>query len=127
MKAFSGMFLCGALLLASTTARADEVPFNQTQFEQANAAGKPIAVYFHADWCPTCRVQQPIIDRLSMDPQLKAVTIFVADYDTETVLEKALKVTQQSTLVIFRRGHEVGRSTGQTRESAIRATLQQAL
>ena len=127
MKAVSSMFMIGAWLLASTAAMADEVPFNQAQFAQANAAGKPVAVYFHADWCPTCRVQQPIIDRLSVDPQLKAVTIFVADYDTETALEKALKVTQQSTLVIFRMGHEVGRSTGQTRESAIRATLQQAL
>lgn len=127
MKAVSSMFLIGAWLLASTPAMADEVPFNKAQFTQANAAGKPVAVYFHADWCPTCRVQQPIIDRLSVDPQLKAVTIFVADYDTETALEKTLKVTQQSTLVIFRMGHEVNRSTGQTRESAIRATLQQAL
>jgi thioredoxin 1 len=127
MKAVSGMFLMGALLLASAAAMADEVPFNKAQFAQANAAGKPIAVYFHADWCPTCRVQQPIIDRLSAEPQLKAVTIFVADYDTETALEKTLKVTQQSTLVIFRMGQEVSRSTGQTRESALRATLQQAL
>jgi hypothetical protein len=55
------------------------------------------------------------------------VTIFEADFDTQTALEKMLKVTQQSTFVVFRQGHEVTRSTGQTQEPAIRAVLQQAL
>jgi len=58
---------------------------------------------------------------------LKSVTIFLADYDTEVALKKSLKVTQQSTFVVFKQGHEVTRSTGQTQEQAIRATFEQAL
>jgi thioredoxin 1 len=120
--------LCSiALLLSGATALAAELPFNQAQFEQAKTAGRPVVVFFHADWCPTCRVQQPIIQRLSAEPQFKPLTIFVADYDSEVALEKALHVGQQSTLVVFRRGVEVTRSTGQTAEAALRATLQQAL
>ena len=120
--------LLGVFLLAlACGAMADEVPFNQAKFDQARAAGQPVVVYFHADWCPTCRVQQPIVARLAVEPQLKAVTIFEADYDTETALEKTLKLTQQSTFVVFRQGHEVTRSTGQTAEPAIRATLLKAL
>ena len=120
--------LIGLLLLATTgIAAADEVPFNQTKYEQAVAAGKPVVVYLHADWCPTCRAQQPIVDRLSKEPRLKEVTIFVADFDKETALEKSLKVNQQSTFVVFKQGHEVTRSTGQTAEPVIRATLEQAL
>lgn len=114
------------LALAGTAAAA-EIPFNQAQYAQAVAAGKPVVVYLHADWCPTCRAQQPIVDRLSKDPRYQNVTIFVADFDKETALEKSLGVTQQSTFVVFRQGHEVTRSTGQTAEPAIRAVLEQAL
>ena len=53
--------------------------------------------------------------------------IFEADFDTETALEKTLKVGQQSTFVVFSHGHEVARSTGQTQEPAIREILQKAL
>lgn len=117
-----------ALLLASGAAvHADELPFNQAQYAQALAAGKPVVVYLHADWCPTCRAQQPIVDRLSREPRLKDVTIFVADFDRETALEKSLGVSQQSTFVVFKHGREVTRSTGQTDEAALRAVLQQAL
>ncbi|MGC1549300.1 MAG: thioredoxin family protein [Rhodanobacter sp.] len=121
---YLGSFL---LLLLVSTAFADEVPFNQMQYDTAVAAGKPVVVYLHADWCPTCRVQKPIVDKLSTEPRLKDITIFVADFDKETALEKTLKVNQQSTFVVFKQGHEVTRSTGQTKEDAIRATLEQAL
>lgn len=121
-------WMLAALLLAlAGTAAADEVPFNQASYAQAVAAGKPVVVYLHADWCPTCRAQQPIVDRLSREPRFKDVTIYVADFDRETALEKSLKVTRQSTFVVFRQGHEVTRSTGQTTEPAIRAVLEQAL
>ena len=88
---------------------------------------RPAIVYLHATWCPTCKIQTPIVERLSTDPKLKSVTIFLADYDTEVALKKSLKVTQQSTFVVFKQGHEVTRSTGQTQEQAIRATFEQAL
>lgn len=127
MKARKPMFLGGLLLMLAGSVLADEVPFNQAQYEKTVAAGKPAVVYLHADWCPTCRAQQPIVDKLSKEPGLKNVTIFVADFDKETALEKSLKVTQQSTFVVFKQGHEVTRSTGQTDEKAIRATLEQAL
>jgi thiol-disulfide isomerase/thioredoxin len=119
--------VAASMLALTGAAIADEVPFNQAQYAQAVAAGKPVVVYLHADWCPTCRAQQPVVDRLSKEPRLKDVTIFVADFDKETALEKTLKVSQQSTFVVFKQGHEVTRSTGQTSEPAIRAVLEQAL
>lgn len=121
-------FIAGTLLLVSAgAASAMEVPFNPSAFDQARAAGKPVVVYFHADWCPTCRVQQPIVAALAAEPAFKAVTIYEADFDTETALEAALNVHQQSTFVVFKQGREVTRSTGQTQEAVIRAVLQKAL
>ena len=106
--------------------RSETLP-NKAQFDRDIAEGKPTIVYLHATWCPTCRVQKPIVDRLSEDPKLKQVTIFVADFDKETALKKVLKVNQQSTFVVFKAGHEVARSTGQTQEPAIRETFDKAL
>jgi thiol-disulfide isomerase/thioredoxin len=128
MKTRMTSYLSGALaMLLAGSAIAARLPFNQAQYEQAVAAGKPVVVYFHADWCPTCRAQQPIVDKLLGEPQFMSVTLFEADFDTETALEKSLKVTQQSTFVVFKLGHEATRSTGQTQEPAIRAVLQKAL
>lgn len=117
------LMLCGASLAAHAAVQ----PFTQAGFDQARAAGAPLVVYFHATWCPTCKVQQPIVDKLSNDPALKSVTILEADYDREVALKKALKVSQQSTFVVFHGNHEVTRSTGQTDPAAIRAVFLQAL
>ena len=119
--------LASSLLLAVGTAFAGEQAFNQAQFDRLNAEGKPNIVYFHATWCPTCKVQQPIVDRLAASPEMKDVTIFVADYDKEVALKRAMKVTQQSTFVVFKGGREVARSTGQTREQDIKDTFAKAL
>ncbi|MEZ0606084.1 thioredoxin family protein [Paraburkholderia sp. IW21] len=127
LKVVRKYLLASSLLLSVGTAFAGEQAFNQVQFDRLNANGKSNVVYFHAIWCPTCKVQQPIVDRLAASPEMKDVTIFVADYDKEVALKRAMKVTQQSTFVVFKGGHEVARSTGQTREQDIRDTFVKAL
>jgi len=109
------------------SASAAELPYSAAAYQQALSAGTPLIVYFHATWCPTCKAQQPIVDKLAVDPKLAGVTVLEADYDKETGLERSLKVTQQSTFVIFKGGHEVTRSTGQTDPAALRALFAQAL
>ncbi|WP_245841559.1 thioredoxin family protein [Paraburkholderia ribeironis] len=126
-KTIARILLVATLAFVAGGAVGGEQPFNQAQFDQLNAAGKPVIVYFHATWCPTCKVQQPIVERLSAQPDMKQVTVFVADYDKEVALKRAMKVTQQSTFVVFKGGHEVARSTGQTREPDIRETFAKAL
>src|SRR5580698_4997706 len=97
--------------LFANFAPAAEVPFNQAQFDAARAAGQPVAVVFHADWCPTCRAQAPVLKDLAQTPELKSVTLYVANFDTEKSLKKSLGVTQQSTVVVFKNGKEIARST----------------
>ncbi|AJY27050.1 ahpC/TSA family protein (plasmid) [Burkholderia thailandensis 34] len=121
-----GLFLL-TFIGVSASAFAAAQPYDKGRFEAALAQGKPVVVWFHAGWCPTCRVQQPAVDKLSASPAMKDVTVFVADFDKETALEKMLRVAQQSTFVVFRGGREVARSTGETNEQAIRATWEKAL
>jgi thioredoxin 1 len=117
------LMLIGFATLASSA----EVPFDQAQFDSARAAGKPAAVVFHADWCPTCRAQAPVLKTVSQTPELKAVTVFVANFDTEKALKKSLAVTQQSTIVVFKGGKEAARSTGDTQQDKLEALLRRAI
>ena len=58
---------------------------------------------------------------------MKGVTLFSADFDTEAALKKQLRVSQQSTFVVFKGGKEVGRSTGDTSKASIAALFAKAL
>ncbi len=119
--AFIAAGFMSVLVFASTA------PFDKAAFDKAVAAGEPVIVQFHADWCPTCRAQAPIVAELLREPRMKDVKLFVANFDTEKELEKALKVYSQSTFVVFKGGKEVGRSTGQTQKSVIEAVFAKAL
>ena len=127
MKILSTAACSIVLAFLSTLAFCAEVPFDQAQFDAMRAAGKPVAVVFHADWCPTCRAQAPVLKQLTASPALKPLTLFVADFDTEKGLKRSLRVTQQSTVVVFKDGKEVARSTGDTQEDRLAALLNRAI
>ena len=117
-------FLIFALPLAAGAA---EVPFDQARFDAAQGAGGPVAVVFHADWCPTCRAQAPVLSKLANSADFKSLTLFVADFDTQKALKKSLGVSKQSTVVVFKGRQEVARSTGDTQSAALDALLRQSL
>jgi len=126
MKALTAAFAL-ALSLMTSFSLAAEVPFNQAQFAAMRDSGKPVAVVFHADWCPTCKAQAPVLKQLVQTPEFQNLTLFVADFDTEKALKRALRVTQQSTLVVFKNGKESGRSTGDTQSDNLAAVLRRAI
>jgi thiol-disulfide isomerase/thioredoxin len=119
-------FLTTALILLTAPAMAGEQPYDAATLQKMLAAGQPVVVDFHADWCPTCRAQAPIVKDLLATPELKNVTVLIANYDTELALRKSLKVANQSTLVVFRQGKEVARSTGDTSRDGLAALLHKA-
>jgi thioredoxin 1 len=127
MKSLTALVGSVTLFLVATFASAAETPFNQAQFDSMRAAGKPVAVVFHADWCPICRAQAPLLKDLLQTPALKSLTLFVADYDTEKTLRQSFGVTQQSTIVVFKDGKEIARSTGDTQRDALAALLRHAV
>ena len=103
------------------------VPFSAEAFKAAQAAGSPILVEIHADWCPTCKAQKPIIDKLTADPKFKDLKIFRVDFDAMKPEVKKFGAQMQSTLIVFKGSAEKGRSVGDTREASIAALLDKSL
>jgi thiol-disulfide isomerase/thioredoxin len=121
---FSALILCATLTGLS---RAGEMPFDSVHYEAMRNSGMPFAVVFHADWCPVCRVQAPVLKQLTESPEFMGVTLFVANFDTEKVLERSLGISKQSTIVVFKDGKEAARSTGDTQHDALSEILRSAI
>jgi thioredoxin 1 len=119
--------LLGALTmtfaLGSVAAAADKKPFDQSAFDAAQAAGRPILVEVSAPWCPICKAQAPILARLRSDPRFKELVSFDIDFDSQKDLLRKFNVQKQSTLIVFKGKQETGRSTGDTNAGSIEALL----
>lgn len=127
-RALITVLLALPLLALSSLARALDIqPYTANSLQQAQAAGKPVAVHFHADWCSTCKAQEQVFKNLQADPQLNGITLLVAHYDNERDLKKAMNVRAQSVVVIFRGSKETARLGGETKADKIKAALLTAL
>lgn len=117
----------GWLLLALPLTAAEKASFTKEGFAAAQDAGAPIVVHVNAPWCPTCRAQLPILEKLEAAPKFAKLKVFSVDFDTRKDAVRALKATSQSTLIVFKGKTEVGRSVGETDAAAIGALLDKAL
>lgn len=112
-----------ALTTFSSWAHAlDIAPYSAPAFAAAQAAGKPVALHFHADWCPTCRAQAEVLEALRADRALD-VQVLIVDYDNEKELRKQHRVRAQSTLIVFKGRQEKTRLAGETAPDRIKAAL----
>lgn len=89
---------------------------NYTNYSDANIKdlvneGKKPVIFFHANWCPTCRA----LDKNIEDNQanLGDVVVLRADFDSETKLKQKYNVVAQHTLVqVDANGMEVTKWVG---------------
>jgi thioredoxin 1 len=118
-----------AFVLSATGALAfagPSEPYTQKRFDELAAQGKPALVAVHADWCPTCKAQKPILGELMGRPEFRDVTELVVDFDAQKPIVQKFKVGMQSTLIAFKGGKEVGRSVGDTTRSGIEGLVKKA-
>lgn len=123
-----GKLIVSALLvLSAAMAHALEIqPYSAIALAEAQKADKPVALHFHADWCPTCRAQEKVLQSLKSEQGLN-LTVLVANYDTEKELKRRFKANAQSTLVVLKGAKEVARLVGDTSPDGIRNALKSAL
>lgn len=113
-----------AMMFLSPLAMAAAVqPYDQQAFAAAQAAGKTILVQVHADWCPQCAAQRPIIANLANSDKFKDMVIFNIDFDTQKALLRTFNVQRQSTMIVYKGAKETGRSVGATQAGPITELL----
>ena len=78
----------------------------------SRADGGDVVLFFHATWCPTCKVLDTNLKQeLSDFP--KDLTVLKVNYDKEKVLKDKYTVTYQHTLVqVDSQGNELAKWTG---------------
>jgi len=120
--------IVSALLVgvASLAHALDIKPYTAEALAAADKEGQPVALHFHADWCPTCRAQDKVLQSLKAEKGLD-LTILTANYDTEKDLKRRFKINSQSTLVVLKGQKEVARLVGDTSTDGIRGALKAAL
>ena len=106
---FSGTRLAGS-------ASAPLLDFTQADYEKALASEKLIALYFYANWCPTCRAEFPLMeqafDKLETD-QVVGFRVNFNDNETdadETALAREFGVAYQHTKVFVKNGERIVKS-----------------
>jgi thioredoxin 1 len=121
------VIVCAMLAGAAALSQALEVkPYSPAALAEAQKADLPVALHFRADWCPTCRAQDRVLDGLKSEPGL-GVTVLSVNYDTEKDLKKQYKISTQSTLVVLHGHKESARLVGDTSANGIRTALKSAL
>lgn len=123
----SNVLAATALAAMSCQVSADEHPYSADAFAQLTKAGRDVVVDVHADWCPTCRRQQPVLESLVNSDKYKAYTILVVDFDTQAAALQQFHVVQQSTLIVFHGTDEKARATGITEAGQISALLDKGI
>jgi thiol-disulfide isomerase/thioredoxin len=114
-------------VIGSAIFATDKMAFNNAKFDSDIKSGKSIMVGVHADWCPTCKKQSPIIDGFSKEKKFSKMVFYKVNFDADKGFLKKYNVEHQSTLIIFKGNKEVARSTGETDSAKIRALLEQGL
>ena len=74
-----------------------------------------VLVHVHASWCPSCKVQKSILDKMNKS----SFKVLEVDFDKDKKFLKANKVFKQSMLLAFVNGDEAGRKFGITKKDKI--------
>lgn len=94
--------------------------YSDAVFDAAQKAGKPILLDVWASWCPVCAAQDKVIAaKVLHNPVYVGAVILRVDFDRQKDVLKRFDVDQQSTLIAFKGGKEVGRVVGGTSEQVI--------
>jgi thioredoxin 1 len=110
------------LTLGGTANALDIAPYSAQALSQRQQAGEAVSLHFHADWCPTCRVQEKVFNSFKGDATVPG-TLLVVNYDQERELKREMGIRTQSTLIVFKGMAEKHRSGGVTDPQALKTAL----
>ena len=124
-KFFRNFFLLSIFTISSAYGIGDA--FDQAVFDRLLKEGKPVLIAVHADWCATCRAQEIFLKDLLKTPPYNNLQVLRVDFDRQKKAVRAFRVRMQSTLIVFKNGKEIDRSTADTDRESVALMLRKAL
>ncbi|MFV0318386.1 MAG: thioredoxin [Microthrixaceae bacterium] len=79
--------------------------------EEVNGSLEPVVVDFWAEWCGPCKKIAPILEEIA-DEQSGRLKVAKIDVDAHPGIAQQFNVMSIPTLIVFKDGQEVARSTG---------------
>ena len=110
---------------ATSSGKAKAIELNEMDFKAQTAQGVAL-VDFWAPWCPPCRTQGPIVDRVAGEIGGKA-KVAKLNVDDARETAQAFKVSGIPTLVLMKDGKEVKRFTGVTQADVLVTAVNELL
>ena len=100
-----------------------EKVITENNIDEILAAGQPVLVDFWAPWCGPCRVLSPMVDEIASDFDGRAVVAKCNVDDCEDIAAK-FGIRNIPTLMYFKNGEMVDRSSGLVSKAEISAKLE---
>lgn len=92
-------------------------------FKELLSSDKPVLVDFYATWCGPCKQLAPVIEKVAQhfNDTLKVVKV---DVDKNQGASQAYKIQGVPTMILFKDGKVVWRSSGYMDEGKLTRTIQ---
>jgi thiol:disulfide interchange protein len=119
--------LAAAASLAAPAAARDTVRFSPEAFKAAQDADKSILVEITAVWCPACKAQAPVLERLLTSAKFCDYVVFTIDFDSEKAAMARFEARLPATLVVYKGADQMGRSLADTDPRSLEALLEMGL
>ncbi|MCM0022181.1 MAG: thioredoxin family protein [Tagaea sp.] len=119
--------LSGAALLATPALARPSAKFTEAAFKAAQDADKSILVEITAVWCPACKAQAPVLERLLTSAKFRDYVVFTIDFDSEKDAMRRFEARLPGTLLVFKGEDQMGRSLADTDPVSLAALLEMGL
>ncbi len=83
-----------------------------------------VIMAFHSKSCSSCKIQKPELESILKDELYSSSKKFFMDFESSPELRKQLSVKFPSTVIVFKKGKEIARVTGETDRVKLTSLIQ---